>query len=65
MKRIYKGTHIPGVGMENFTFLEEAKKEMGKIDTRGILLVDFTSVIALSSYLFNSISNPQLKVIPP
>jgi len=33
--------------MANLTFHEEVEKEIGRIEARGILLVDCTSVIAL------------------
>jgi hypothetical protein len=52
-------------GRRNFTNLEIAGKWMRRIETRFIFSVDCTRVIELSCYFFNSISNPQLKVIGP
>ena len=48
----------------NLAFHEEAEKDLERIGNQKIGLTDCRSLIELSSYLFNSISNPQLNVIP-
>jgi hypothetical protein len=69
-KRIYKGTQIPIIGMRILAGKCPVPPKRDRLGQgaqlrRYILLVDCPNVIALSSYLFNSTSNPQLKVIPP
>ena len=53
------------VGMRNLAFLEEAEKEDRKYRNPLYPFSGLHKRYCIITYFFNSISNPQLKVIPP